>query len=102
MINTTIKNILGAIAVPLTNCRNLILGFLKPWIPPIFLKVIVFINDLYSVITSAVSLAKYFRTSSCANMILKGIGMGTMIASLCATVGQLINDANIIMEEAKA
>jgi hypothetical protein len=99
LIENTIKQMLSVLADPLGNAKNLFLAMLKPYIPPIFLKVIVFINDLYSVITSAISLVKYFKTSQCANIILKGIGIATMSASFAATVAQLINDGRIIMEE---
>ncbi|MCX8174558.1 MAG: hypothetical protein N3F63_08165 [Thermoplasmata archaeon] len=59
------------------------------------------LNDLYSVFSSAMALVKYIKTMGCANIILKGIGLGTTSAALVMNIYQTYNDINEVLKEAK-
>jgi hypothetical protein len=96
-----IKQALAVIQNPIDKGPELLFTLLKPWIPPIFLKILVIINDLYSVFSSAVSLFKYIKNMGTANIILKGIGLGTTSASLVMTIYQTYNDISEVMKEAR-
>jgi len=95
-----IKQAITVIQNPIEKGPELLFTLLKPWIPPIFLKILVIINDLYSVFSSAVSLFKYIKNMGTANIILKGIGLGTTSASLVMTIYQTYNDISEVMKEA--
>jgi hypothetical protein len=95
-----IKQAIAVIQNPIEKGPELLFTLLKPWIPPIFLKILVIINDLYSVFSSAVSLFKYIKNMGTANIILKGIGLGTTSASLVMTIYQTYNDISEVMKEA--
>jgi phage-related protein len=95
-----IKQAITVIQNPIEKGPELLFTLLKPWIPPIFLKILVIINHLYSVFSSAVSLFKYIKNMGTANIILKGIGLGTTSASLVMTIYQTYNDISEVMKEA--
>jgi len=101
LIQDAIKIATRILNDPISAAKELLIPLLKPWIPPIFLKVLVIINDLYGVFSSAVALVKYIKSMSCANIILKGIGLGTTSASLVMSIYQTYKDISEVIEEAK-
>jgi len=101
-IQQAIKTATQILEDPIGAAKEILIPLLKPWIPPIFLKVLVIINDLYGVFSSAVALVKYIKSMSCANIILKGIGLGTTSASLVMSIYQTYKDISAVIEEAKS
>ncbi|MEM3397284.1 MAG: hypothetical protein QW620_08130 [Thermoplasmata archaeon] len=101
MIKQAIATATKILEDPVGAGKEILFSVLKPWIPPIFLKVLVVISDLYSVFSSAMALVKYIKNMGCANIILKGIGIGTTSAALVMAIYQTCTDINEIVKEAE-
>ncbi|MEM3397426.1 MAG: hypothetical protein QXD64_08905 [Thermoplasmata archaeon] len=101
MIKQAIATATKILEDPVGAGKEILFSVLKPWIPPIFLKVLVVISDLYSVFSSAMALVKYIKNMGCANIILKGIGIGTTSAALVMAIYQTCTDINEVIKEAK-
>ncbi|MGB9637027.1 MAG: hypothetical protein ACPL1Y_07245, partial [Thermoplasmata archaeon] len=101
IIEKAVKTATKILEDPIGAGRQIFLSLLKPWVPPIFMKILVVINDLYSIFSSAISLVKYIKNMGCANIILKGIGLGTTSSSLVMSIYQTYNDISEIQKEAE-
>ncbi|MEM3397428.1 MAG: hypothetical protein QXD64_08915, partial [Thermoplasmata archaeon] len=86
---------------PVKAGKEILVELLRPYLPPVFLKILVVISDLYAVFSSGMALAKYIKNMGSANIILKGIGIATTSASLIMTISQTYNDIQQVIQETK-